>query len=155
MDPRDLARPGARAHPSPTPAHSWAEHSLPVTAIATGQCDGGGAGIVVSGSADGTCKIWTLGGGHLLRTISLPAAVCAVAVDACEATLYAGAADGRVFEVPLNASAAIGEAAAATRRDGFDGPGARATDGRARRRRWRGTPARCPRWRAPPTGNGW
>ena len=119
-----LLDPALATHPSPTPAHSWAEHSLPVTAIATGQCDGGGAGIVVSGSADRTCKIWTLGGGHLLRTISLPAAVCAVAVDACEATLYAGAADGRVFEVPLNASAAIGEAAAATATaTGSMGPG--------------------------------
>ena len=108
-----LLDPAQNSHPSPTPAHSWAEHSLPVTAIAVGQCDGGGAGLVVSGSADRTCKIWTLGGGHLLRTISLPAAIGAVAIDACEATLYAGAVDGRVFEVPLNASAAIAEATAA------------------------------------------
>ena len=50
-----------------------------------------------------------------LRTVSSPAALCSVALDACEATLYAGAADGRVFEVPLNAapSAAMDGAAAA------------------------------------------
>ena len=104
-----LLDPALASHPSINPTHSWAEHSLPVTALTTGLCDGGGAGLVVSASADRTCKMWTLGGGHLLRTIELPAAICAVAVDACEATLYAGAADGRVFEVPLNASAAIGE----------------------------------------------
>jgi pre-rRNA-processing protein IPI3 len=32
-----------------------------------------------------------------------------VAIDACEATLYAGAVDGRVFEVPLNASASMAQ----------------------------------------------
>ena len=75
----------------------------------------GGACLVASASSDRTCKLWTLGGGHLLRTVSLPAALCSVALDACEATLYAGAADGRVFEVPLNAapSAAMDGAAAA------------------------------------------
>ena len=124
-----LLDPAQNSHPSPTPAHSWAEHSLPVTAIAVGQCDGGGAGLVVSGSADRTCKIWTLGGGHLLRTISLPAAIGAVAIDACEATLYAGAVDGRVFEVPLNASAAIAEATAAAA-TGSTGPLGR-SDGRS------------------------
>ena len=99
----------------PTPLHSWAEHSLPVTSLACGNGGGGGACLVASASSDRTCKLWTLGGGHLLRTVSLPAALCSVALDACEATLYAGAADGRVFEVPLNAapSAAMDGAAAA------------------------------------------
>ena len=99
--------------------------------------------------------MWTLGGGHLLRTIELPAAT-AVAVDACEATLYAGAADGRVFEVPLNASAAIGESRGGRRVDGtgFDGFHGFERDGRALRRRWRDTPARSA-WLAPPTANAW
>jgi pre-rRNA-processing protein IPI3 len=93
---------------APAPMYSWAEHSLPVTALACGGGGGGGGGgaavLVASASADRTCKLWTLGGGHLLRTIALPAALGAVALDACEATLYAGAVDGRVFEVPLNAA---------------------------------------------------
>ena len=99
----------------PTPLHSWAEHALPVTSLACGNGGGGGACLVASASSDRTCKLWTLGGGHLLRTVALPAALCSVALDACEATLYAGAADGRVFEVPLNAapSAAMDGAAAA------------------------------------------
>ena len=95
---------GAGGGAAPSPMYSWAEHSLPVTALA---CSGGGAGgaaLVASASADRTCKLWTLGGGHLLRTITLPAALGAVAMDACESTLYAGAVDGRIFEVPLNAS---------------------------------------------------
>ena len=48
-------------------------------------------------------------------------------IDACEATLYAGAVDGRVFEVPLNASAAIAEATGSTgvgRSDGRSGAAA-------------------------------
>ncbi len=73
-----LLDPALASHPSPAPTHSWAEHSLPVTALTTGLCDGGGAGLIVSASADRTCKMWTLGGGHLLRTIELPAATYTV-----------------------------------------------------------------------------
>lgn len=91
-------------HAAPTPLYTWAEHSLPVTSLTAGGSGGGGAALVVSASADRTCKLWTLGGGHLLRTVTLPAALGAVALDACESTLYAGGADGRVFEVPLNAA---------------------------------------------------
>jgi pre-rRNA-processing protein IPI3 len=104
-----LLDPASTSSASVNPTHSWAEHSLPVASICVGTCGGGGAGLVVSCSADRTCKIWTLGGGYLLRTVSLPAALRAVAIDACEATLYAGAVDGRVFEVPLNASASMAQ----------------------------------------------
>ena len=65
----------------PTPLHSWAEHSLPVTSLACGNGGGGGACLVASASSDRTCKLWTLGGGHLLRTVSLPAALCSVALE--------------------------------------------------------------------------
>ena len=101
----------ATTHAPPVPKYTWAEHALPVTSLAVGGGSGGGAagaGLVASASADRTCKLWTLGGGHLLRSIELPAALNAVALDACEATLYAGAVDGRVFEVPLNAVANSG-----------------------------------------------
>jgi pre-rRNA-processing protein IPI3 len=40
--------------------------------------------------------------------VEFPAALACVALDACESTLYAGATDGRVFEVPLNAVANAG-----------------------------------------------
>ena len=96
----------AAATAPPVPTHSWAEHALPVTSLAVGggpAGGAGGAGLVASASADRTCKIWTLGGGHLLRSVEFPAALACVALDACESTLYAGVTDGRVFEVPLNA----------------------------------------------------
>ena len=101
----------AAGHAPPVPKYTWAEHALPVTSLAIGGGPGGGAagaGLVASASADRTCKLWTLGGGHLLRSIELPAALVSVALDACESTLYAGAVDGRVFEVPLNAVANSG-----------------------------------------------
>ena len=102
--------PAAAAAP-PVPTHSWAEHALPVTSLAVGggpAGGSGGSGLVASASADRTCKIWTLGGGHLLRSVAFPVALACVALDACESVLYAGAADGRVFEVPLNAVAPTG-----------------------------------------------
>ena len=101
----------AAATAPPVPTYSWAEHALPVTSLAVGGGPAGGAGgsaLVASASADRTCKIWTLGGGHLLRSVEFPAALACVALDACESTLYAGATDGRVFEVPLNAVANAG-----------------------------------------------
>ena len=84
----------AAGHAPPVPKYTWAEHALPVTSLAIGGGPGGGAagaGLVASASADRTCKLWTLGGGHLLRSIELPAALVSVALDACESTLYAGA----------------------------------------------------------------
>ena len=101
----------AAANAPPVPTYSWAEHALPVTSLAVGGGPAGGAGgsgLVASASADRTCKLWTLGGGHLLRSVAFPAALACVALDACESTLYAGATDGRVFEVPLNAVASAG-----------------------------------------------
>ena len=105
-----LLDPAAATAP-PVPTYSWAEHALPVTSLAVGGGPAGGAGgsgLVASASADRTCKLWTLGGGHLLRSVAFPAALACVALDACESTLYAGATDGRVFEVPLNAVASAG-----------------------------------------------
>ena len=91
---------------APMPLHAWSEHALPVTAVCCGGCGGGGGGgLVASVGADRTARLWTLAGGFLLRTIAFPAALTAVAIDACEAALYAGAVDGRIFEVCLNAVA--------------------------------------------------
>ena len=119
-----LLDPAAATAP-PVPTYSWAEHALPVTSLAVGGGPAGGAGgsgLVASASADRTCKLWTLGGGHLLRSVAFPAALACVALDACESTLYAGATDGRVFEVPLNAVASAGaglESAGSGRVDGL------------------------------------
>ena len=61
-----LLDPAAATAP-PVPTYSWAEHALPVTSLAVGGGPAGGAGgsgLVASASADRTCKLWTLGGGH-------------------------------------------------------------------------------------------
>ena len=150
MDPRDLARPGLANAPVADAGALVGGTLTPGHRHRDGSMRRGRRRLVVSGSADRTCKIWTLGGGHLLRTISLPAAVCAVAIDACEATLYAGAVDGRVFEVPLNASAAIAEATGST--------GVGRSDGRTFGRSGDvgGThPLGIRARRAPPTANAW
>jgi len=136
-----LLDPAAATAP-PVPTYSWAEHALPVTSLAVGGGPAGGAGgsgLVASASADRTCKLWTLGGGHLLRSVAFPAALACVALDACESTLYAGATDGRVFEVPLNAVASAGaglESAGSGRVDGLSnrsaGFGAATLEGHAR-----------------------
>ena len=89
---------------APTPLYAWSDHTLPVAALACSAGGGGGGALVASASADRTCKLWTLTGGHLLRTLRFPVAVCAVTIEPCEATLYAGGADGRIFQVPLNAA---------------------------------------------------
>ena len=94
----------ARADELPVPMHTWSEHALPVTAVAIGRGGAGGAAIVASASADRSVKLFSLAGGAVLRAIELPVALGAVAIDACESTLYAGGQDGRVFEVPLNAA---------------------------------------------------
>jgi pre-rRNA-processing protein IPI3 len=136
-----LLDPAAATAP-PVPTYSWAEHALPVTSLAVGGGPAGGAGgsgLVASASADRTCKLWTLGGGHLLRSVAFPAALACVALDACESTLYAGATDGRVFEVPLNAVASAGaglESAGSGQVDGLSnrsaGFGAATLEGHAR-----------------------
>jgi pre-rRNA-processing protein IPI3 len=116
--------PARGADEAPASTHSWAEHALPVTGLAIARGAGSGAAsLVVSCSADRTCRVWTLGGGHLLRTMRLPCALTSVAIDRCEATVYAGGADGRIFEIPLHASAAIAESLGA---DDASGGGAAA-----------------------------
>jgi pre-rRNA-processing protein IPI3 len=88
---------------------SWTEHALGVRGLALGGLRGvGGDVTIVSCSGDRACKIYSLASGAVLRECRLPTALTCVALDACEATLYAGGVDGRVFEIPLNAAPSIG-----------------------------------------------
>ncbi|KAJ0985016.1 hypothetical protein J5N97_003372 [Dioscorea zingiberensis] len=81
--------------------YSFLEHTLRVTDIVSGHglCNS----IIVSSSEDRTCKIWSLSKGRLLRTVSLPAIVNAIAMDPGEHTFYAGCRDGKIYIVALNA----------------------------------------------------
>lgn len=84
---------------SATPLHTWSEHTLPVTALA---CGAGIANpLAVSAALDCHCHIRSIATGELLRTISLPCALHAVALDPTEHALYLGGSDGRVFDVSL------------------------------------------------------
>ena len=87
---------------------SWTEHALGVSGVTCGSVAGAGGDVsVVSCSADRTCKIYSLGNGTTLRQVRCPTALTCCALDACEATLYAGGVDGRVFEIPLNGAPSV------------------------------------------------
>jgi len=101
---------------------SWTEHALGVSDVTCGGLAGVGGDVsVVSCSADRTCKIYSLGNGATLRQVRCPTALTCCALDACEATLYAGGVDGRLFEIPLNGapSVAVSLDGGADARDGM------------------------------------
>jgi pre-rRNA-processing protein IPI3 len=97
------------AHARVAPLHAWSDHTLPVTAVACGL--GGASALVATGSQDRTVKLWALASGALLRTVALPSAVLAVALDAGEHALYAGCADGAIYEVSLLGGGGPGDGA--------------------------------------------
>ncbi|KAF6262097.1 quinon protein alcohol dehydrogenase-like superfamily [Scenedesmus sp. NREL 46B-D3] len=102
------------------PLHTWSEHTLPVTCIHLG-C-GEGSALLATASLDRCVKLWSLATGQLLRTITLPAGVASVTLDAGEHVLLAGCVDGSIWEAPLAgqplaAPAAAGSGAAAAASD--------------------------------------
>ncbi len=92
----------------PAPLHVWSDHTLPVSAVAFGA--GGAGAIVVSVSADRTVRVRALATGAPLRVVTLPAALRCLALDPGEHALWAGGADGVIYEVPLVPVAADGAA---------------------------------------------
>jgi len=77
--------------------------------------------ILVTASLDRSLKIWQLATGQLLRSITLPAGVTVVTLDAGEHVLLAGCTDGTIWEVSL-----VGPAAAETATAGASAAGASA-----------------------------
>jgi pre-rRNA-processing protein IPI3 len=68
-------------------------------------CGAGGCNaVVVSASADGTCKVWRLADGSLLRKLVLPFTGLSLALDLTSTNLYAGGSDGRVLVASLISS---------------------------------------------------
>lgn len=55
------------------PLHSWSDHTLAITGLAVGA--GGANAVVASASLDRCVKLRSLGGGGLLLSLALPAAV--------------------------------------------------------------------------------
>ncbi|CAK7347530.1 unnamed protein product [Dovyalis caffra] len=81
--------------------HSFQEHTLRVTDLATGH--GGGNAIIISASEDRTCKVWSLSKGILLRNIVFPSIIDAITLDPGEHVFYAGGRDGKIHIAALNA----------------------------------------------------
>ncbi|XP_043711477.1 protein ROOT INITIATION DEFECTIVE 3 [Telopea speciosissima] len=81
--------------------HSFTEHTLRVTAVVSGY--GGCNAIIVSGSEDRTCKVWSMSKGKLLRSIEFPSVIDAIALDPGEHVFYAGSRDGKIFIAALGA----------------------------------------------------
>lgn len=75
------------------------DHTLPVTCLHLGM--GEGSAVLVTASLDRSIKLWALATGQLLRSLTLPAGVTSVTMDAGEHVLLAGCADGSIYEVSL------------------------------------------------------
>ncbi|XP_077213799.1 transducin/WD40 repeat-like superfamily protein [Tasmannia lanceolata] len=81
--------------------HSFSEHTLRVTDIVSGY--GGCSAIIVSSSEDRTCKVWSLSKGRLLRSITFPSIIDAIALDPGEHAFFAGCRDGKIYIASLSA----------------------------------------------------
>lgn len=78
---------------------NFSQHALPITDIHVGS--GGMRSIVVSVSMDRACKIHDLASGALLLNLVFPEPLTAVTIDALDANVYVGTADGNIFEFSL------------------------------------------------------
>ncbi|PKU85490.1 protein ROOT INITIATION DEFECTIVE 3 [Dendrobium catenatum] len=80
--------------------YNFSEHALRVTSVISGHglCNS----IVISSSEDRTCKVWSLSEGRLLRSISFPSIIDAIAMDPGEHIFYAGCRDGKIYVAALN-----------------------------------------------------
>ncbi|KAJ0895213.1 putative formimidoyltetrahydrofolate cyclodeaminase, Glutamate formimidoyltransferase [Helianthus annuus] len=58
--------------------------------------------VFVSSSLDGTCKVWDLVNGSLLRTWFFPQPITATVLDPAARFLFSGSADGRIFMTPFD-----------------------------------------------------
>ncbi|MQL82931.1 hypothetical protein Taro_015427 [Colocasia esculenta] len=81
--------------------YSFQEHTLRVTDVVSGYglCNS----IVISSSEDHTCKVWSLSKGKLLRSVTFPCIINAVALDPAEHVFYAGGRDGKIYVAALAA----------------------------------------------------
>lgn len=68
-------------------------HASSVTTIRIGPCNS----TMISCSADGTCKFWSLPQGLLLRTVALPCPMAGLAIDPTESHFYAAGSDGSIY----------------------------------------------------------
>ena len=96
----DLLRASLGSKP-PRPLRTWSDHNLPVTSLFSAEC--GQHMLVASSSLDQTVRVWRLSESSqgCLFCSNLEVPITCVAVDPAHRALYAGAADGSVFDIPL------------------------------------------------------
>ncbi|CAN7110662.1 unnamed protein product [Brassica rapa subsp. narinosa] len=82
--------------------HDFNEHTTSVTDIVIDY--GGCNAFIVSASGDGTCKVWSLSKGKLLRNIIFPAAINALALDPGGSFFYAASVDSKIYVGAMNSS---------------------------------------------------
>ncbi|CAF2151692.1 hypothetical protein HID58_002189 [Brassica napus] len=82
--------------------HDFNEHTTSVTDIVIDY--GGCNAFIVSASGDGTCKVWSLSKGKLLRNIIFPAAINALALDPGGSIFYAASVDSKIYVGAMNSS---------------------------------------------------
>ncbi|OVA09493.1 WD40 repeat [Macleaya cordata] len=75
--------------------HSWLEHQSSISGLLS--TFGSSGSVLVSSSLDGTCKVWDVISGRLLRTQAYSQAISAIILDPEEQLLLSGSADGRIF----------------------------------------------------------
>eukprot|EP01137_Pigoraptor_chileana_P002879 Opistho-2@42333 len=88
------------------PLFTLTEHSLPVTSVRCGL--GGMRSRVYTSSLDRTCKVFELTTGTLLASFSFPSSINCVTTDTAELRLFAGAADGNIYHLPLHGQGGLG-----------------------------------------------
>ncbi|RLN82595.1 hypothetical protein BBJ28_00003768 [Nothophytophthora sp. Chile5] len=94
-----------------TPAVSFTDHVLPVTAVHVGL--GGVNARIYTSSLDRTCKIWTLSSSQCLYSVSCPSYVNACVADPMEQRLFMGCGNGHIYALDLHAAASSLTAATA------------------------------------------
>ncbi|EDO39035.1 predicted protein, partial [Nematostella vectensis] len=83
------------------PTYTWSDHALPVTDI---HCSSGGSRArVFTSSLDQTCKafLYSLASGDLLCSFVFDCSITAIVTDPAEYNLFAGASNGRIYQIML------------------------------------------------------
>lgn len=81
------------------PLYSFSDHALPVSDVYIGKS--GMRAYLVTSSLDRTCRIYDLASGNLLLNLVFPEPLTTVTMDHMDTRVYAGAADGSIYEFSL------------------------------------------------------
>jgi len=83
----------------PDPRWTWNDHALPVTGVHVGH--GGPSSRVFTVSLDQTCKVYCMGSGQLLLSVSFSLPLTSVCCDVMEDSVYVGTKTGDIFTFSL------------------------------------------------------